>query len=245
MPERNFIDDLIGQMRVKGFAKPNRWIAIIDLDANLATKLGFSKTAIVRRLATTCSSINIPTKSFMTHEMNVSYPSTLIPYAVSTNNQSGASIEFRVLADMFEKDVFENWQNQIIDPVTKQANFYDAYAKNSSVVIVELPNSIKDLEEAIGYSYNQNASGIRLTEIYPFNVSLNSGTQSYDQSTESLKIKIDFMYREVTKISQPRITDINEGLYLVDDNGNDMRIRRLLTQGLTFISQGQGFLGQL
>jgi hypothetical protein len=163
MPERNFIDDLIGQMRVKGFARPNRWIAIIDLDPSIATNLGFSKTAIVRRLATTCSSITIPAKSFYTHEMNVSYPSTLIPYAVSTNNQSGATMEFNVLADMFEKEVFENWQNQIIDPVTKQVNFYDKYAKNSSVVIVQLPNSIKDLEGAIGYSYNQNASGISLS----------------------------------------------------------------------------------
>jgi hypothetical protein len=112
-------------------------------------------------------------------------------------------------------------------------------------VIVELPNSIKDLEEGIGYSYNQNASGIRLTEIYPYNLSVNNGTQSYDQTTDALKIKVDFMYREITKISQPRISNINEGLYLVDENGNNMEIRRLLTQGLTFISQGQGFLGQL
>jgi hypothetical protein len=220
----NFIDGFMSNMRDKGFVKSNRYLVLIQPNPSVAASLGYSSEEIKQRLAMTCSSASLPTKGFLTHEIIFTQPSRLVPYAINSNNSSGASFEFYVLGDMFEKNVFEMWQNLIIDPVTKQQSYYDNYAAGSSIIVAEIPNIVPSFEAAMEVMSKQNLiSGIRLTEIYPYNFTINGGTQTTAQQTEPLKVKVDFMFREIVQISEPRIPEIASGMRMVNDNGNFTR----------------------
>lgn len=220
----NFIDSFIGDMRDKGFVKSNRFLVLIEPNPYVAQRLGYSVEEIKQRLAMTAYSVTLPPKSFYTHEQTITLPSRNIPYAIQSNNSAGASFEFYVLGDMFEKNIFELWQNIIIDPLTRQQTFYDNYAAGSSIIIAELPNMVPTLDAAFDGILNKNQiSGIRFTEIYPYNFTINGGNQNYDPSTTPLKVKVDFMFREVTRIKEPKATGIDDGFRLVDDNGKFVR----------------------
>jgi hypothetical protein len=64
---------------------------------------------------------------------------------------------------------------------------------------------------------------MKLTEIYPYNFTINGGAQAYSNSPEPLKVKVDFMYREISRINEPKITGIDNAMRIVDDNGNFTR----------------------
>ena len=217
----NFIDGFMSNLRGKGVVRANRYLVLIQPNQNVATSLGYSPQEITQRLALTCSSVALPSKSFMTHEVNITQPSRLVPYAINSNNTAGASIEFYVLGDMFEKNIFEMWQNLIIDPQTKQQSYYEDYTKYSTVIIAEIPNMVPSLDAALASMIFENQiSGIRLTEIYPYNFTVNGGNQSYGQTNEPLKVKVDFMYREISRIGEPKIPGITDATKIVDENGN-------------------------
>lgn len=220
-----FIDGFLANMRDKGFARPNRYLVLIQPNPAVASALGYNPEELKQRLAMTCSSATLPSKSFMTHEMAISQPTRMIPYAINSNNSSGASFEFYVLGDMFEKNIFELWQNLIVDPVTKEQSFYDDYAKGSSIIVAEIPNFVSSLEGAMEVLGNRDTSisGITLTEIYPYNFTINGGSQNYGTAQEPLKVKVDFMFREVTRINQPRPRGIDSALRAVDENGRFVR----------------------
>ena len=220
----NFVDGFMANMRDKGFAKANRYLVLIEPNPSIAASLGYSSEEIKQRLSMTNFAVTLPQKSFMTHEINITQPARLVPYAINSNNSAGASFEFYVLGDMFEKNVFEMWQNLIVDPVTKQQSYYDTFAKGSSITIAELPNIISSFEGALEGIVSQNLiSGMKLTEIYPYNFTINGGAQAYSNSPEPLKVKVDFMYREISRINEPKITGIDNAMRIVDDNGNFTR----------------------
>jgi hypothetical protein len=220
----NFIDGFMSNLRGKGLAKANRYLVLIQPNQFVASSLGYNSEEIKQRLALTCSSVALPSKSFMTHDISITQPARLVPYAINSNNSAGASIEFHVLGDMFEKNIFEMWQNIIIDPVSKQQSYYDDYTKGSSIVIAELPNMVPSLDAALASIVFENRiSGVRLTEIYPYNFTINGGNQSYAAVSEPLKVKVDFMFREITKLGEPKIPGITEDMKIVDENGNFTR----------------------
>jgi hypothetical protein len=220
----NFIDGFLANMRDKGFAKSNRYLVLVEPNPFVAARLGYSSEEIKQRLAMTCSSATQPSKSFMTHEIQITQPTRLVPYAINTNNSSGASFEFYVLGDMFEKNIFQMWQNLIIDPLTKEQSYYDDFAKGSSIIIAQMPNIVPSFEAGLQAMSEQNLiSGLRMTEIYPYNFTVNGGSQNYSQSNEPLKVKVDFMFRDITQISEPKPVGIDSSMRIVDENGNFTR----------------------
>jgi hypothetical protein len=220
----NFVDGFMANMRDKGFARANRYLVLIQPNPTVAASLGYSSEEIKQRLSMTNLAVTLPQKSFLTHEVNITQPTQYVPYGINSNNSAGVSFEFYVLGDMFEKNVFEMWQNLIIDPVTKQQSYYNDFAKGSSIIIVELPNIVPSFEAALESITSQDlVSGIRLTEIYPYNFTVNGGAQSYASSTEPLKVKVDFMYREIGRINEPKIRGIDSAMRIVDENGNFTR----------------------
>ena len=221
---KNFIDAFISNMRDKGFVKQNRFLVIVEPNSLVSQQLGFSAEEIKQRLMMTCASATLPSKSFLTHEIQITQPTRMVPYAINSNNSSGASFEFHVLGDMFEKNIFEMWQNIIIDPKTKQQSYYDDFAKGSSIVIIEIPNMIGSFDAAMEALAGQSMlSGMRLTEAYPYNFTINGGSQNYSGSQEPMKVKVDFMFREITPIKEPKPRGIDSSMRVVDQNGNFTR----------------------
>jgi len=234
-----FVDSFIANMRDKGFAKANRYLVLIQPNPYVASQIGIPANSITQRLAMTCASVSQPSKSFTTHEMSVTQPVRLIPYGINTNNSSGVSVEFYVLGDMFEKNMFQMWQNIIIDPTTKQQSYYDDYAKGSSIIIAQMPNIVSSFEGGLKAMVElEQIAGIKLSEIYPYNFTVNGGSQNYASATEPLKVKVDFMFREITLIKEPKPSDINSGIRLVDDNGN-FRIQQIRPTAEDILARSQ------
>lgn len=216
----SFVEYMFTNMRKKGFSAQNRFLAIIEPNAYVSSKLGYTSSEIKRRLLTTCCSVSQPSKGFLTHEMSISQPTRLIPYAINTNNSSGMSLNFYVLGDMFESNIFRMWQDLIVDPKTKEQSYYDDYAKGSSIIIAQLPKSVYTFEQAnLGMNLDL-ISGLKFTEIYPYNITLNNGSQDYANSAEPLQMKVDFMFREIKEITEKRAKrEEVDTLKLVDSNG--------------------------
>jgi hypothetical protein len=105
--------------------------------------------------------------------------------------------------------------------VTKEQSYYDDYTKGSSIIIAQMPNIVSSFEGGLKAMVElEQIAGIKLTEIYPTNFSVNGGSQNYASTTEPLKVKVDFMYREITLIKEPKQSNYTDDLLLVDDNGN-------------------------
>jgi|694.fasta_scaffold11724_4 hypothetical protein len=213
---------------------------LIDVPPSVARYLGYSSIEIKERLALTVSSVTLPAKSFFTHEMDISTPTRLIPYGINSNNTSGISFEFNVLTDMFEKNLFEKWQNLIVDPKTKQVGFYDDYAKSCSIYIMQLPSFVQSLDQAIEFlGQDLGANSIKLTEVYPYSVVLNNGSLNYTQSIEPLKMKVDFMYREVLRGGESPAKDI--GIPVIDSQGRFTRTLKDPSE-IPFVNSNENFV---
>lgn len=244
----NFNQIMMSLMRLKGFARPNRYVAFITPNPYVSqTYLNFySPMDIMQRLAMTCFSANVPAKTIQTHEMKVALPTRNVPYGYDTNNSGGAAFDFYCLGDYFEKTIFESWQRGIVDPQTKQLDYYNNYAVGSSIYIVQFPTDIGDLDDVAGGIENQNVgsrlTGVQLTEVYPKTVTINDGALSHEAASAPLKVRVDFMYRDIIKINEPARVNIQDGIVNVNDNGNRSGgISAILSTGLRFLTQAQGF----
>lgn len=207
-----FIDTFLSQIRDKGFVKQNRFVAFIRPNQYVASRyLGYGgqSLAISQRLAVTCFSATIPTPSVMTTEFGITIPSRLVPYALNTNNQSGASFEFYCLGDMFEKELFPRWIEGIINPKTREPDYYDNYTKGSEIDLVIVPNIVKTFDEIVDFVSTasrrraRELSGFTFTEVYPYIYSYNNGSMNYSASTSPTTVKVDFMYREIIPFNRP------------------------------------------
>ena len=222
------ITDMIATMyRLKGFARPNRFLAfIIPNTYVLSTYLGgIQSNLLMNRLAMTCTNASLPARTFDTHEIKITSPARIVPYLLNTNNSSGAAFDFYCLGDFFEKTIFENWQRGIIDPKTKEVDYYDNYAKGSSIYVVQFPSDIgnfEDVANGIG-NYSTKLTGVQLTEVYPRTVTINDGSVSSAPTLDPLKMKVEFMYRDIIRIDESiSVPSQNDGVRYVKDNGVDV-----------------------
>ena len=232
-------------MRLRGFARPNRYVAFIKPNPYVAQSyLNYPQMDVMQRLAMTCFSANLPSKTLQSHEMKVALPTRNVPYGVDTNNSGGAAMDFYCLGDYFEKTVFESWQRGIVDPESRQLDYYDNYAKGSSIYIIQFPTDIGDLNDAVNGVNNPSTTltGIQLTEVYPKTVTINDGAVTYASAQDPLKVRVDFMYRDIIRINEPARLNLQDGIKNVNDNGDEVGgISAILSTGLRFLTQAQGF----
>lgn len=201
-----FIDTFLAEIKDKGFVKSNRFVAFIRPNSYVSSQyLGFGgrTLGISQRLAVTCFSASIPSPSMMTSEFGISYPSRLVPYAKSSNNQSGASFEFYCLGDMFEKELFPKWIEGIVNPETKEVDFYENYTLGSEIDLILVPNIVQSYDEVVEFvssassRRNKSMSGFTFTEVYPYMYAYNNNSVNYQSTTTPATVKVDFMFRDI------------------------------------------------
>jgi hypothetical protein len=273
----NFIDSIYANMRQSGYAKPNRWVALIKPNSYVSRNYlrfggkGYAGlTTIQSRLLTTCFNATLPQKAFYTHDFGVTSPERKIPYGINSFNDAGASFEFYCLGDYFEKELFQQWMGGIVSEETRLADFYDSYTKQSEIDIIMLPSTIKSIEEVFALINNPTFSipGIKLTEVYPYNLTINGGSLNYDQSQKPTTVKVDFMFREALRYknfydTKPAVDPIKspnpEGPFQRElreksvaeaqrewDSYQNQRLKadveaKIVRMGMAFASQLQGF----
>ena len=181
------------------------------------------------RLATNCKSVTLNEETWFTSEQGDinAGPSRIFPYKRNTNNASGVRLQFNCGADMFEKEFFQYWMRYIQDPYSRTMRYYDDYAKGSEIFIIFLPNSVPNFDEAVQSVFADPAkiTGYRLTEAYPYAISMNGGSLNYQQSSEPLFIDVAMMYHEISPLSLATIPQANaikpeteSGFPIIDEN---------------------------
>jgi hypothetical protein len=213
----SWTDYMISTMRSVGFASQNRYLVLIFPNQNIRQRLGINLTQDVTRLAVRCKSVSIEAKAWFTSEEKTlsAGPDRLLPYKRNTANSTGFKMSFNCGADMYEKELFDAWYDQIQDRKTREFSFYDDYATGSQAYLVLLPNNIQNFEQALGAMQTSRVSGYRLTEIYPYSVGIPSLASG--GATEPLSIEVGMMFRDIVPIDD--YTTPNQDIPAIYDTG--------------------------
>lgn len=191
-------NDFLGKAAKDGeaFILPTRFIVLFE-NPWLENKFNFVATGMSNRLTMRCYTANVPQRFFATHERIISGPKRMIPY---TTQYDELSLQFYCGQDLAELNFFQDWMDGIINPVSREASYYDDYAKHSKITILFVHNSLKTMEGIIKAFRNGNLSGIRFLEAYPRTMSINGGPLEWASKSSPLFVNITFGTREFVNI---------------------------------------------
>lgn len=180
----------------QSFILPNRYIAFFE-NPWLDEKYNFTAGGLSNRLTFRAFTANIPNRFLATHDRVISGPKRAIPY---TTQYDELSMQFYCGQDLAELNLFQDWMDGILNPVTRYASYYDDYAKNSRITIVFVHNSLVSLDGIVKAYRNGNLSGIRFLEAYPRIISINGGPLEWASKTSPMFVNITFGTREFVNI---------------------------------------------
>ena len=144
---------------------------------------GAGTAEISRGLNMSIESTEIPSKSLTTTDVRYNGDFYKLPYAVIYGAQQ---FTFRVSRDMYEKNIIDEWMNQIFNPTTHEVRYMDDYVTN--VVINQL-----DERDRIVYS-------VMLKDAFP--TMCNPLTVSNEESNQFHRLSVMFNYRRWQRIGE-------------------------------------------
>lgn len=118
-------------MDVTGLAKPHQYSLFF------AGPFDLIPTDASKRLTINCEECFFPSKNIFTSDVRHYGHMYKYPYSQEYTNE--VTMIFRVGSDMYEKRVFEEWMNMIIDKTTKNHEYYDNYT--TRIGIAQIDNS--------------------------------------------------------------------------------------------------------
>ena len=168
------IDDLTAMIRKRsGFAKPNRFEVKFTLPNTISDDGG-------RDLTLLCESASMPGKQIMTFEWAAFGHSIKVPHNFI---QEDVSCIFNLTNDFYAKDIFDKWQNLVIDNENYSINYDDVFKSN--MTIIQLDENDKEIYEYILY------------RAYPVNV----GSLILDNNSENQihRLPVTFSYNNYSQ----------------------------------------------
>lgn len=221
-PDPSFNQYAISVGNVNGYAKANRWLALIMPNSRVSNHTQMRRYVDIPRLATTCKSITMTDQSWYTTEQaDINAGATRIfPYKRNSNNSSGIRLQFNLSADMFEKEFFDSWMRYIQDPITKGFRYYDDYALGSEIYLLALPSQVSNFYEAFSvlFSDPSKITGYRFTEVYPYVVGINGNTLNYQTANEPMFLDVAMMFHDITPLDRIEVPQTSF-LKQTDDRG--------------------------
>ncbi|SVB24497.1 uncharacterized protein METZ01_LOCUS177351 [marine metagenome] len=104
-----------------------------------------------------------------------------------------------------EKEFFDTWQNQIVDPEMYDASYYEDYTTDISLTTYT--------------EGNKSSYGIQFMEAFPLNVgAINLG---WSQNNEYARLSVTFAYRRWKQIREKATHSTSNELVGVDNFGLD------------------------
>lgn len=190
----NYLADAGGN----GYGLPNRFMVFFE-SPWLDDKLKFTQTRFNTRLTMRCFTVNVPDLVFSTLDRDIGGPKRKIPYTSTFGDD--ISMQFYCSPDIAEFGFFKKWMDQIVDPVSRYASYYDDFAKDTKATLVFIPNQMKEMKDIMDGIAKNKFRGLRFTELYPKSISLNGGTVEWASSSKPTFIRIGFSFREAVDIT--------------------------------------------
>lgn len=161
------ISDFIGEVKTRGMARTNRYtVEIVDpLDPDGA-----------RLIQLFCESTSLPGMNLITTPHRVYGESREMPYE---RGFEPVTMSFYVDGDMMVKKMFDSWMTNIVDPFTRQLNYYKSYIRDINITVYDVD------EKFAPYT-------LTLYEAYPKTI----GTIQLDASAKDvMKLPVTFTYK--------------------------------------------------
>lgn len=146
---RPFIDNTFRQ----GIARTNRY-AIEFMNSNGMTREDTARLLLSAEVAV------MPGRSFSTMD-NVRIGGYYTPYPYVRTYANTLTIIFRVGSDMFERLLFDVWQDEIMNPITQNFNYPDNYTNNIRIHQLDGQNN-KVYTTEIEYAYPKEIGDLNL-----------------------------------------------------------------------------------
>lgn len=228
-------EGLIGKLRRQGIARTNNFFVRIDTsisnlpfrrsepnqssltlraingifppsDEGATTRNMFTQRKL-RSLSFMCKSASLPKREIKTIDY-IAKPGYIDKIASYQVYENALPLSFYCSPDLNERRFFENWANLAIDPITKNPNYYDEYAKNNIVTVFVLPrnfsgtfvdeNTVDDKGNPLYY--------VKFFECYPTVI---EGTEVALGESQPMELKVNISYKYFRTISDynfPKVT---------------------------------------
>lgn len=197
MPEYNLVDSLISRFKNPGFLRNNRYAVILKVNPTVQRECVVgSFSELNTRLSQFCSTITVPSPNFATVDRRIVGPSRKIPF-MQTNGEGVISATFLFHADSREHIMFDKWQNMIVNPMNRRIGYYQDYAMGCKLMVLFLPNYIKDYNQVLEAADRKQLPGVVTNEVYPASVQYGGGSLNNSSANEFLTMKVDFAFRDI------------------------------------------------
>ena len=162
------IQEFIAQVKSSGIARTNRYAVFFSPPPKVAPA-GLNKILLF------CDQVTVPGANFSTTQNRIFGEFREVPYE---KNYDQISLSFYVDTEMKVKQLFDDWQNIIANPITRTYGYYTDY-------VCDLDIEIQDLNDKTRYM-------VKLVECYPKTI---GGIQLDMNSKDVMKFTVGFQYK--------------------------------------------------
>lgn len=199
MTTADIYEGFITRIRNNGVASANRFYVRLNVNAlgsSSASKFPLQRS---RDLSLMCNSVSLPKRIIKAIDFVVK-PGNVDKIASYQEYDHELSMTFYCSSDLNERRFFEDWANLVVDPVTKQPNYYDEYAKYNMVTVFVLPKMFSGgLVDENTRDYKGNPLYyVRFHECYPITIEENELSTG---SGELLQLNVTLSYKYFSTIS--------------------------------------------
>lgn len=183
------LNRFISQVKTRGIARTNRYLVEFyvpggDQDSNRLAQLF-------------CDAASLPGMSIASQPSRTYGENREIPYG--ERNYEAITLSFYVDAELKVKDLFDQWQNKIINPTTRHVSYYKDY-------ICEMKISVVDVQA--GSVTSQGGQVVAEVDNVPYTITLHEcwpksiGAVTLDASSKDImKLSVTFQYKHWTSQS--------------------------------------------
>ena len=176
------LQEFISKIKTSGLAKNNRFTVLLNPPLNLGGNL--------QSILLYCSGVNLPGITIGSNQVRIFGEIFEFPYE---KIYPPCELTFYVDANMEVKKLFDDWINQIYDPLTKHFYYYKNY--------------ISELEILVQDTKNNEVYSVKLFEAYPKNI----GDIRLDYSnSEIMVLNVTMAYKYFTTSQREGISENNK-----------------------------------
>jgi len=158
-----------------GLAKTNRYFVTITPPTALTINITSKK--ILEDMQVLCNETELPGRNINTANRLTFGPIKKVAYE---NLYQEITLNFLCRNKMEEKKFFQKWMDYIANTETNLVKYYDDYVGTVGITLID-----NTIDESITYD-------VELVEAFP--VSVGNQTITYEQSTEIMRLPVNFAY---------------------------------------------------
>ena len=182
-------EGFLNRVRRNGLARAHNFFVRVNTTSNLAN------SEQLKTISFMCNKVVVPGKNINTLDFTVK-PGVTQKIASYESFNEPLAFNFYCSPDLSEKRFFENWMNLAVDPTSRDANYYDEYAKFNTVTIFALPKSFSAsvVDENTFDEFGNYLYYVKFYECYPIKIGSMELANSNEDNLLELEVEMAYKY---------------------------------------------------